>query len=404
MRILLLNLYFPPDTSATAKMALAIAGALSEEHEVTVLCGRPSYDPTGRLPWRISQSEPVGKLRVIRVGSTDYPRFQMKRRVLNYLSYAALAVPRALLVPADAVLAMTDPPFEGILGAFVALLKGKPYIYNIRDLYPDMAVRGTLLAPGFLARFWEIMHRWALRRSTRVIVLGEDTRTLIIAKGVDPARVLVVRDGIDLPPAGAPAAVLDREVIQAIRGNARFVLVHAGNLGFYGAWDTLIAAAKELAADGVRLVFVGDGAQRQQLETAAAGLSNVAFLPFFPAEKIPSVLASADAHVITIKRGLEGVVVPSKLYGILAAGKPVVALAPSETDVAAFGARQGFAVCCNPDQPGEMVTALRALVADAPRVQAMGEAARGCAADFDRARESAKFLTIVSRVSRPVGM
>ena len=164
MRILLLNLYFPPDTSATAKMALAIAEPLSL-HEVTVLSGRPSYDPTERRSWRISQTEQMGKLRVIRVGSTDYPRFQMKRRILNYLTYVALAVPRALLLPCDVVLAMTDPPFQGIVGALVALLKGKPFIYNIRDLYPDMAVGGTLIPPGFLARLWEKMHRWALRRA-----------------------------------------------------------------------------------------------------------------------------------------------------------------------------------------------------------------------------------------------
>ncbi len=76
------------------------------------LPGRPSYDPTDRRAWRVSQTEQLGRLRVIRVGSTDYPRFQMRRRVFNYLSYVALAVPRALFVPCDVVLAMTDPPFE----------------------------------------------------------------------------------------------------------------------------------------------------------------------------------------------------------------------------------------------------------------------------------------------------
>jgi glycosyltransferase involved in cell wall biosynthesis len=401
MRILLLNLYFPPDTSATAKMALAMAEPLSEQHEVTVLCGRPSYDPTERRPWRIWQTEQMGKLRVIRVGSTDYPRFQMKRRVMNYLTYVKLAIPRALFVPCDVVLAMTDPPFQGIVGAFVARLKRKPYIYNIRDLYPDMAVGGSLLPPGLVVRLWEKMHRWALRRAARVIVLGEDMRSRIIAKGVAPARVMVVRDGVDLPPADARPATLDDAVIQYIRGDARFVLVHAGNLGFYGAWDTLIRASKELAPDGVRLVFVGDGAQREQIQASAAAASNILFLPFFPGDKIPSVLAAADAHVITIKRGLEGVVVPSKLYGILAAGKPIVALALAETDVATLGARQGFAVCCNPDQPEEMVMAVRDLMADPPRIRAMGEAAQAAAPDYDRAHESAKFAEIISRFSRP---
>jgi glycosyltransferase involved in cell wall biosynthesis len=399
VRILLLNLYFPPDTSATAKMALGMAESLSRQHEVTVVCGRPSYDPTERRPWRTSQTEQMGKLRVIRVGSTDYPRFQMKRRLLNYLSYVTLVLPRALFVPCDVVLAMTDPPFQGIVGAFVALLKRKPYVYNIRDLYPDMAVGGELLQPGLLVRLWEKMHRWALRRAARVIVLGEDMRSRIITKGVDPGRVVVVRDGLELPPPDAPAAPLDPEVIQAIRGDARFVLVHAGNLGFYGAWDTLLRAARDLVPDGVRLVFVGDGAQRNQLQASAAGSPNVVFLPFFPGDKIPSVLGAADAHIVTIKRGLEGVVVPSKFYGILAAGKPIVAVTPSETDVAALGAGQGFSVCCNPDHPEELVAAVRSLLADPARVQLLGAAARAAAPDYDRSSEAENFVHIVGVVA-----
>jgi glycosyltransferase involved in cell wall biosynthesis len=342
----------------------------------------------------------MGRLRIIHVGSTDFPRFQMKRRLANYLSYMALMVPRAVFLPCDVVLTMTDPPFQGIVGAFVALLKRKPYIYNIRDLYPDMAVGGALVPPGMLARIWEQLHRWALRHAACVIVLGDDMRARIIAKGVEAARVMVVRDGADIPAANAPRVALDQEVVATIRGDARFVLVHAGNLGFYGAWDTLILAAKKLAPDGVRLVFVGEGAQRQQVEASASGLSNVIFLPFFSGDKIPSVLAAADAHVITVKRGLEGVVVPSKLYGILVAARPIVAVTPAETDVASLGVRQGFAVCCNPDSPEEMVAAVRVLVADASQVRAMGDAARAAAQDYDRVREGAKFEQIVGSVAR----
>src|SRR5206468_268576 len=123
MRLLLLNLYYPPDTSATAKMAHSVVEALSSSYSLTVLCGRPSYDPTERRPWRPFQTEIAGRARIIRAGSTDFPRFSMKKRVVNYLSYVALAIPRALFVPCDAIVAMTDPPFQGIVGAIVALLK-----------------------------------------------------------------------------------------------------------------------------------------------------------------------------------------------------------------------------------------------------------------------------------------
>jgi len=399
MRILLLNLYYPPDTSATAKMAETVVNALAHENEVTILCGRPSYDPTERRVWRLFQTEETENLRVVRVGSTDFPRFDMKKRVLNYLTYTALVIPRALLTPCDAVLAMTDPPFEGIVGAMVALLKRKPYFYNIRDMYPDMAVGGSIVAPGLLARVWEKLHRWALRRAEKVIVLGEDMRNRIASKGVHADRIEIVRDGTEMLHANVQqiqVAQLDQEIIRTIRGDFRFVLLHAGNIGFYGAWETLIAAAKQLEGDGIGLVFVGEGAQRAQLEPAAHGARNIRFLPFFSGSKIPSVLAAADAHLITIKRGLEGVVVPSKMYGILAAGKPIVAVAPRETDAVALGEKTGFSVAADPDYPDDVAKVIRELAADPARIIAMGRAARSAAPGYDRVKELEKFVRIFS--------
>jgi len=400
MRVLLLNLYFPPDTSATAKMAQTVVDALAERHDVTVLCGRPSYDPAERRPWRWWQEEQAGRVRIVRVGSTDYPRFAMKRRVLNYLSYVVLAIPRALFLRGDVVLAMTDPPFAGIIGALVALLKGTPYVYNIRDLYPDMAVGGSIVEPGLLSRIWERLHRWALRRATRVIVLGNDMRARITSKGVDETRVLVVRDGTEIRSAGAPLPPLDLNVIRAIRGDSKFVLLHAGNLGFYGAWDTLLEAARTLADEGVGLVFVGDGAQRARLEAVAADATNVRFLDFFPASKIPSVLAAPDAHLVSIKNGLEGVIVPSKLYGILAAGKPVIAVASPSTDAVTLGLRQGFSRSASPDSASELVTVVRRLSRDAGEIEKMSRAALAAAPDYDRVQELKKFVQIIEEAAR----
>jgi colanic acid biosynthesis glycosyl transferase WcaI len=394
VRVLLLNLYYPPDTSATAKMAHTAVEALSANHDVTVLCGRPSYDPTERRSWRLSQTENVGRVRIVRVGSTDYPRVQMQKRVLNYLTYVLLAVPRALFLQGDVILAMTDPPFEGIVGAFVALLKGEPFVYNIRDMYPDMAVGGSILEPGLLSRIWERLHRWALRRATRVVVLGEDMRNRILAKSVDPARIVVVRDGTELPSATSVTS-LDATVIQAIRQNFRFVLLHAGNLGFYGAWDTLLAAARQLKDSGVGIVFVGDGAQRDRVQAAATGIPNFRFLPFFPGSKIPSVLAAADAYIITVKRGLEGVVVPSKMYGILAAGKPIVALAPRECDVVSIGEAQGFSISADPGDPAQFADVVEQLVRDPERVRRMGAAASAAAPEYERSRELAKLVKTI---------
>src|SRR3984885_194699 len=195
MHILLFNEYYPPDTSATAKMAALVAEALAQRHQVTVVAGRPSYDPDEFYPYALLRREKRNNVTVERVGSTDYPRHKMKRRVSNYLSYLALAVPRALAVPSDVILAMTDPPVAGIAGAFVARLAGRPFVYNIRDMYPDMAVGGDIVRPSKWVERWEKMHRKALKQAARVIVLGDDMRDRILKKGVDPDRVVVVRDG-----------------------------------------------------------------------------------------------------------------------------------------------------------------------------------------------------------------
>ncbi|HEX4536868.1 MAG TPA: glycosyltransferase family 4 protein [Candidatus Acidoferrum sp.] len=414
MRILFLNLYFPPDTSATAKSAESMVHALARTHEVTVLCGRPSYEPTERRPWKLWRTERIGSttpqstgegaaqitggsnaFSVIRVGSTDYSRIQMNRRVLNYLTYVKLAFWRALFIPCDAIFAMTDPPFNGIVAALLSVLKRKPLIYDIQDIYPDMAVAGSIVTPNLLTRLWERLHRWALRCASRIVVLGDDMRARIIAKGIDGAKVFIVRSGVGAGPPTAPVQPTNAEVTRAIRGNFRFVLLHAGNLGFYGAWDTIIAAARKLENEDIGFVFVGDGAERSRMENLAAGSANIRFLPFFSSPDIPSVLAAPDAHIVTIKRGLEGVVVPSKMFGIIAAGKPIVAVAAPETDVAALGLQHGFAICADPSRPDKLASSIRRIAADPAALAAMSQSAREAAAKYSQANELRTLATIV---------
>jgi colanic acid biosynthesis glycosyl transferase WcaI len=397
VHILLLNEYFPPDTSATAKCAAQVAEALTERHRVTVLAGRPSYDPTERHPRYLLRREVRGNLAVERVGSTAYPRFQMRRRVSNYLTYLSLAVPRALAIPSDVVLAMTDPPIEGIAGALVARLSGRPFVYNIRDMYPDMAVGGAIVRRGSLTARWEALHRWALRRAARVIVLGEDMRDRIVAKGVDPARIVVSRDGISIPETLPPP---DNPVAREIRGDFRFVLVHAGNLGFYGAWQTLIQAVRSLENEGVGLVFIGEGAMKPQVEAMAAGCRAIRFLPFRPAGEVPLVLSSGDLHVVTVKRGLEGVVVPSKLYPTLAAGRPVLGVAPEESDVVRIIRSSGCGLAANPDDPESVAGALKGVLHDSQQIQNMGRRAREIAFSYDRVNQLKIFTKALEEVAR----
>ena len=397
MHILLLNEYYPPDTSATAMMAAQVAETLARRHQVTVVAGRPSYDPEEYYPFALLRCDKRNDVAVERVGSTAYSRHRMRRRVANYLSYLALAVPRALSLRPDVILAMTDPPVAGIAGAWVARLAGRPFVYNIRDLYPDLAIGGDIVRPSRWVERWEKMHRRALQQASRVIVLGDDMRERILGKGVQPERVVVVRDGTSIPAAmpdcGDP-------VVREIRGGFPFVALHAGNLGFYGAWNTLLEAAKLLRAENTGLVFIGDGANRVALEAAASEVPNVRFLPFRPVEQIPHVMTAGDVHIVTVRRGLEGVVVPSKLYSILAAGRPVLAVAPSNSDAARIVVKSGCGVAADPDDPAAVAEAIRRLRSDPAQLLQMGQRAREVAKKYARVNELERFLEILDEVAR----
>lgn len=400
MRILLLNEYYPPDTSATANMAAIVAESLARKHQVTVVAGRPSYDPAEFYPWRLLRRHTRNGVTVERVGSTAYPRHRMRRRLANYLSYLGLAVPRALVLRPDVIVAMTDPPLAGIAGALVSWLAGRPLVYNIRDLYPDMALGGEIVGRAAWVTLWENLHRAALRHAARVIVLGDDMRERVLAKGVAPERVRVVRDGAP-PPAPAPDLrdAEARAVVEEIRGGFPFVVLHAGNLGFYGAWSTLLAAAGILRGENTGLVFVGDGASRAAVESAARERANVRLLPFRPAAQIPHVLMAGDLHVVTIRRGLEGVVVPSKLYSILAAGRPVLVVADARSDAARIVTEFGCGLAADPDDPAAVAAAIRVLRSDPERLAKMGRRARECSEKYARVTELERFAEILEEAA-----
>ena len=396
MHILLFNEYYPPDTSATAKIAVQIAETLAQRHQVTVVAGRPSYDPDEFYPFAFLRRETRNGVTVERVGSTAYPRHRMRRRVSNYLTYLALAVPRAIALRPDLVLAMTDPPIAGIAGAFVARRIGRPFVYNIQDMYPDMAVGGDIVKPGGWVRRWEKMHRRALQQAARVIVLGDDMRERILGKGVAADRIAIVRHGTSFP--GEMPEPSD-PVVREIRGGFDFVAIHAGNLGFYGAWATLLAAAKILGNENTGLVFVGGGANREKLGASAGDSANIRFVPFRPVEQIPHVMMAGDVHIVTVRRGLEGVVVPSKLYSILAAGRPVLAVAASNSDVARIVTEAGCGLAADPDDPAAVAGAIRRLRADRAQLAEMGRRARETAKRYVRVNELRRFVEVVEEAA-----
>jgi glycosyltransferase involved in cell wall biosynthesis len=401
MHILLFNEYYPPDASATAKLAAQAAEAMAKRHKVTVVAGRPSYNPDEFYPFAFLRRDTRKGVVVECVGSTAYPRHQMRRRLSNYLTYLALAVPRAIALKPDIILAMTDPPVAGIAGAFVARRLGCPFVYNIQDMYPDMALGGHIIRPGIWVRYWERMHRRALKQAARVVVIGEDMRDRILSKGIAPERIAVVRNGTTLPetsPNLADPAV--QEIVREVRCGFSFAVLHAGNLGFYGAWNTLLKAAEILRNENTGLVFIGEGANLASLRASASDLPNVRFLPFRAADQMPPVLLAGDVHVITVRRGLEGIVVPSKLYSILAAGRPVLAVAAANSDTARIVAESECGAVADPDDPAAVVAAIRRLRSDPAKLAEMGRRAREISSRYARVNELERFVGIIEDAAR----
>jgi colanic acid biosynthesis glycosyl transferase WcaI len=400
-RILLLNQYFPPDGSATAALAQTIVEALSKGgYDLRVIAGRPSYDLQTRHGILESTLREHKNVRVERVWSTARSRRRMSGRVMNYLSYMFFAALRAVGTKAEVVVAMTDPPIVGSLGALVSVIRGTPFIYNIQDLHPEMALASGMIKRGCLVKLWSRLQLETMRRAKLIVTPGFDMRARIAAKGVPRGKIMVVRHGTETMPAPP-----DRHdpVVKELRQGFGFTLVHAGNLGLYGAWKTIVEAARNLEEKDVGVIFIGTGAAEKEIRELAEHCNNVRFLPYLPAEQIPHVMAAGDLHVVTIRRGFEGLVVPSKLYTILAAGKPVLVAADETSDAARLVTEYGCGMVVSPDDPNGMSDAISLLMGDHERLDTMGRLALELSGHLSRGQYLQLFVDAVRMVSSKGG-
>jgi len=384
MHIVVLNRCYPPEVGATGRVIRDLARVWARHHRVTVLTGRPSDGPE-RHPYYLLRREREGDVFVERVGSTAFPRRHMAGRLADYLTYMVLAFVRCLFLrpKPDVVVAMTDPPLASLVGVLIGKIRRARYVYNIRDLHPDMAVAAGIVPPGWFVRLWESVHRWTLRQADRVVVLGEDMRDRVVAKGVDPERVAVVRDGA--PKMGPPPDGDSHPVVGALRDGSSFVVMYAGNIGWAGAWDSLLVALMRCREPDLRFVFVGDGSMRPWVERRINGQPNVRMFPYFPEADLPYVLSAADLHVVTLRHGLEGLVIPSKVYSILMVGRPILAVVPAASEVARIVREHQCGIVVDPGDPEAIRQAILWARDHQDALRQMGERARRVGDRFDRA-------------------
>jgi glycosyltransferase involved in cell wall biosynthesis len=302
----------------------------------------------------------------------------------------------------DVVVALTDPPIVGLAAWLAGKRFGAPLVMSYRDLFPEVTVLLEDFHSDAINNALQRVNRFLCRRAARVVALGETMeRRLIDDKGAAPERTLIIPDWADTT-AIVPTA-RDNAFAQAHGLVDKFVVMHSGNLGLSQSLETVVDAAALLRGlPDLRVVFVGEGVRKPALieQAKALGLDNVSFLPFTPKERLSESFGTADLFVISLQRGLAGYIVPSKLYGILAAGRPYVAAVEDSCEVAAITRRHACGLVAAPGDAGALADAIVAFYRDRTRADRAGARARQAALAFDRRAQVQKYADLFAAVVR----
>jgi glycosyltransferase involved in cell wall biosynthesis len=348
-RLLALNQYYPPAVEADGRLLAELCEGLSDAWDVTVV--------TGAVPTGAPRRERVNGVDVVRVPSTAYGRRRLSLRGLNYATYFLLGGAYGLSSrPADLVYCMTNPPFVGDLAYFLARRSRAPLVVTVQDVFPETAVvLGRLESPVAVTALRALVGFY-LHRADRVVAVGETMRRRLEEKGAPGDRIRVVSNWVDTD---AIRPVPQNNAWAGMHGLAgRFVVMHSGNVGHAQGLGTLVEAATRI--DDADVVIVGDGVLRPELEELSRGLSaRVRFLPYQPREVLSESLSAASVHVVGLARGLAGYVVPSRVYAVLAVGRPVIAVADAESETAALVQAAGCGLVVSPGDSEELAAAIR---------------------------------------------
>jgi colanic acid biosynthesis glycosyl transferase WcaI len=389
VKLLVLCPHYAPDTAPTGEVMTSIATELvARGHELHVLTSLPWYEHHRIEPgWegRLVRHEDTAWGRITRVHPFPTDKRNIPARAAAFAGFTVLSTALALRgrphARPDAVLAMSPPLTLGGAGWLAARRWRVPFVFNIQDVFPDVAVELGAITNPQVIRLASWLERWTYRHSDAVTVLSEDLRDNLVGKitGTVPDaydRIRVIPNFVDtdrIRPADPEAGGYRRE--HGLEG--RRVVMYAGNVGLSQSLDLVLDAARKLA-DRTDVVFVinGGGSGRAALEDAATGLDNVRFIDFQPKERLAEVLAAGDIHLVPLRRGLARSSVPSKTYSILAAGRPVLASVDEGTEVARVVSEAGAGLAVPPDDPDAFTHALVTLLDEPERAAAMGRAGR----------------------------
>lgn len=330
------ELYYPED-SATGYYLTQTAEAMAAFCRVEVLCAQPTYRARGM---RAPADEVVKNVHIHRCAATTLNKDILFFRLLNLLTISISLFLNAVwsIRPGDIVLVVTNPPTLPFVALLACRLRRAKLILRIEDVYPDaMIAAGMVKRTSLAVRFLNVVHRHLYRNADRVLVLGRDMLRLVHKKlGVEAGHVSIVANWAD----SDQIKPLDRKnnpLLKKLGLDEKFVIQYSGNMGRTHDLETLIHCARVLQADpAIHFLFIGTGAKESWLRktTRELGLENVTILPPQPRSELPESLNACDLAVISFVKGMSGVSVPSRMYNILGSGKPILAIADADSELA----------------------------------------------------------------------
>jgi glycosyltransferase involved in cell wall biosynthesis len=358
-RILVLNQYYWPGVEATAHLLTELCEALARDYDVEVVTGvLHGYEDD---PHDLERNG----VRIVRVSSTAYERSELTRRAANYFSYLGSALSYAMRGPApDLVLCMTDPPIVGNVGVAVGRRFGVPVLVISQDVFPEIATALGRLRNPVVVGVLRVLVRAYLRRADRIVAIGETMRRRLEAKGAAHARLRVIPNWVDTNE--ITPRPRDNDWAKAWGLVSRFVVMHSGNVGHAQDLDSLVRAATFLRdLDDLRIVIAGFGARHAEIIELARRLEvedQVKFLNYQSRDRLPNSLSSY--------------VVPSRLYGVLSAGRPVIAAADEDSETARLVSEIGCGVVIEPGRPELLARTIRAAYEGEFDLEEMGRRGR----------------------------
>ena len=373
--------YYPEETS-TGYYLTRIAEGLAHDFDVKALCGQPTYSARGVVAPKHEWHKDV---EIFRASGTRLDKNVIPFRLINMLTHGLSVLFKALkhFRSGDRVLVVTTPPSLPFVVALAALTKGAAYTLLIHDNYPEILIASKKTNPqSMLVRFMSHANRWLYKSAAKIIVVGRDMRELVGRK----------TEGLDVPVASIPnwaeldvvsPAPRDENMLLAELGlSDKLVLLYAGNMGHPNDMESIIDSAESLRdREDIHFIFLGTGVKRKWLEKSVADreLSNVTVLDPRPRKEQNIFLNACDVALVSLVSKMVGVSMPSRTYNIMAVGKPILALAERESEVARVVEEDGIGWVVPPEDPEMLTKAILEIVEKRDQLAAMGVAARKAA-------------------------